>query len=326
MGHISGTSNWRIRWLPDEDGGARITRAWTCDEKAALPDRIDGRPVTALARHALAADEREEPGEALEIRSGRASAGAEWNNRHLRELTLPPCLETIGDYCFLNCAALLKLTLSDSVTRWGGAVFMNCRALHDITLLREGEQGVSLAYLCDELPRELDVLILGPGEHRARLLFPEYQELYEENGPAHHFDYQIEGAGYPYHHVFVRKRLTYRDYDALFRVYRGMEGNEETAVTLAWYRLRYPEELGAQARESYLAYLKPRTGALLTRLADAGQAADIHALAALVPLEEADLAAACDAARAGGRTEALALLLELRHRGAPKSRIKRYEL
>jgi len=62
------------------------------------------------------------------------------------------------------------------------------------------EQGESLAYFADELSRELDVTIVMPDGETARLIFPEYREIYEENCPAHHFDYNISGAGYPYHY------------------------------------------------------------------------------------------------------------------------------
>ena len=43
-------------------------------------------------------------------------------------------------------------------------------------------------------------------------IIPEYFEDYEENCPAHHFDYTIYGAGYPYHHVFREGELYFRDY------------------------------------------------------------------------------------------------------------------
>ncbi|MFR3921148.1 MAG: hypothetical protein ACLTYN_03405 [Dysosmobacter welbionis] len=73
-----------------------------------------------------------------------------------------------------------------------------------------------------------------------RLLFPEYREVYEENCPAHHFDYNIFGAGYPYHHSFRRKRLDLRTYDELWSGFLGMEHDEDCAVRLAFWRLRYP--------------------------------------------------------------------------------------
>ena len=109
-----------------------------------------------------------------------------------------------------------------------------------------GDQGEALAWFAGELSRELDVTVYGP-EGAARLLFPEYTELYEENCPAHHFDYFISGAGYPYHHCFRQKRLSLKEYDALWRDFLGMEHDEAAALRLAWRRLRWPADLGETA-------------------------------------------------------------------------------
>ena len=90
----------------------------------------------------------------------------------------------------------------------------------------------------------------------ARLLIPEFLEVYEENCPAHHFDYNIYGAGYPYHHCFHQKKLSYKVYDGLWRAFLGMEHEEDAALRLAWWRLRYPVGLSERAEASYLDYLR----------------------------------------------------------------------
>ena len=124
-----------------------------------------------------------------------------------------------------------------------------------------GEQGDALAYFADELPWELDVDHRGAaGGTVLRLIFPEYREIYEENCPAHHFDYNISGAGYPYHHSFRNKRLDLRTYDELWPGFLGMEHETESAVRLAFWRLRYPAELSPRAEERYLTYLRAHAG------------------------------------------------------------------
>ena len=114
-----------------------------------------------------------------------------------------------------------------------------------------GEQGDTLAWFADELPWELDVTVEETDGTVFRLLFPEYREVYEENCPAHHFDYNIFGAGYPYHHSFRRKRLDLRTYDELWSGFLGMEHDEDCAVRLAFWRLRYPVELTPRAEGQY---------------------------------------------------------------------------
>ena len=84
---------------------------------------------------------------------------------------------------------------------------MNCRRLDSFQVDCTGQEGGLLAYFAGELPGELDITLRRGGEPFARLIFPEYVEVYEENCPAHHFDYNIYGAGYGYHHCFYQKKL-----------------------------------------------------------------------------------------------------------------------
>ena len=239
METVSGVNNWKLV-IRREAAGVTLLRAVTCDERAALPEELFGLPVTALGDHALAPTAGEAEGEAVQVTCGPVAADAEWNNRNLRELTLPPALRRVGDYALMNCVGLKTLRLWDGVTFWGGGALMNCRALDTFHLTRTGEQGESLAYFADELSRELDVTITEPDGQTVRLLFPEYMEVYEENCPAHHFDYNIYGAGYPYHHCFRQKKLTMKEYDGLWRSYLGMEHDDGAALRLAWWRLRDP--------------------------------------------------------------------------------------
>ena len=177
METVSGVNNWKLV-IRREAAGVTLLRAVTCDERAALPEELFGLPVTALGDHALAPTAGEAEGEAVQVTCGPVAADAEWNNRNLRELTLPPALRRVGDYALMNCVGLKTLRLWDGVTFWGGGALMNCRTLDTFHLTRTGEQGESLAYFADELSRELDVTITEPDGQTVRLLFPEYMEVY----------------------------------------------------------------------------------------------------------------------------------------------------
>ncbi|WP_295583129.1 hypothetical protein, partial [uncultured Oscillibacter sp.] len=263
---VSGVNNWKLVVRREAEGVA-ILRAVTCDASAALPDSLFGLPVTALGDHALAPGAGTAEGEAVELICGPPDGGAAWDNRGLLELALPRFLRRVGDYALLNCGGLHTLRLHDGIRFWSGGALMNCRSLHRFHLTRTGaEQGESLAYFNDELSRELDVMVVDTAGRTARLLFPEFVEAYEENCPAHHFDYNIYGAGYPYHHCFRQKRLDLKTYDGLWRTFLGMEHDEETALRLAWYRLRYPVELTEKAAAGYLGYLKSRAEAAVAWL------------------------------------------------------------
>ena len=315
---ISGTNNWQLTmWRT----GASVTilRAVTCDICAALPDTLFGLPVTTLSDHALAPDAASLAGEKVLITCGTPQR--EWSNRNLRELTLPSMLTSVGDYALFNCRSLQTLCLHDSVSRWGGGVLMNCRSLEHIELTRSsGAQGESLAYFADELSRELDVSLFEVDGSETRLIFPEYIEDFEENGPAHHFDYTIYGAGHPYHHVFRGKALYLTDYDALWERFLSAAHEDRAALRLAWYRLRYPRDLSAWASAQYEAYLRAHADETLRFVLEQRDIAGLGQL--LDRLDGVPLGTALSFAREEHMTEATALLLERQHRsrnGAGKS-------
>lgn len=321
---ISGANNWRLT-VRRCGGGIEILRAVTCDAAAALPETVLDLPVTALGPHALSGGDRTAAGEEVHITCGMAPREG-WDNRSLRALTLPRTLLRVGDYAFLNCAALEELRLWDGIAFWGGAALMNCRSLDTFHLTRVGtEQGESLAYFADELSRELDVTIVTPGGQTARLIFPEFREIYEENCPAHHFDYNIAGAGYPYHYCFRHKKLRMKDFDALWEAYLAMEHEEGTALRLAWWRLRCPAELEQEARQRYTDYLRAHGAEAAAWLLEQRDGEGLAFLLRTAELSQEALAQSCELARRLGQTEAVALLLEAQRRRRPAAR-KRFEL
>lgn len=330
METVSGASNWRLV-LRRENGGIAVLRAGTPDARAVLPDHLLGLPVTALGDRALAPERQGErplpPGaEAVLVTCGPAEG--DWDNRRLRDLALPGTLRAVGDYALLNCAALEVLRMWDGVLRWGGGALMNCRELDTLHLTRTGpDQGEALAWFAGELSRELDVTLYGPGgEETARLLFPEYTELYEENCPAHHFDYSISGAGYPYHHCFRQKKLDLKEYDALWPDFLGMEHEEEAALRLAWYRLRRPAGLLETAAERYRTYLRSHAAGALRLLLARERGDGLALLLETVSPDREALSAACALARERGDTASVALLLEERRRRFPEGLEKSFAL
>lgn len=330
MDPISGVSNWKLL-LRREADGVVILRAGTPDVRAILPERLFGLPVKALGDRALAPErQREAPlpaGTETVLIAGVPPEGeADWDNRRLRDLTLPESLETMGDYALLNCSALKVLRMSDGISHWGGGALMNCRSLDTLRLTRTGpDQGEALAWFAGELSRELDVTVYGPGGETVRLLFPEYTELYEENCPAHHFDYFISGAGYPYHHCFRQKRLSLKEYDALWRDFLGMEHDESAALRLAWRRLRWPVDL-RDAAAGYRAYLREHAGDALRLLLEEENGDGLPLLLELTEPDREALSAACALAREKEATAALAALLEELHRRFPAGLEKSFTL
>ena len=346
METISGAGNWNLTIQMEEDG-VTLLRCHTPDERAVLPETVWGLPVIALGDRALSPDTGGQTGDStvadsitpdsitagenkrgarqLQITCGPAGA-AEWNNARLRDLTLPRTLRRVGNYALYNCRALQTIRLFDSVQIWGNGVLMNCRELDSIQISRNGQSGAgsgenghwsggaetgdngTTAYFAGELNRELDISVLSSDQLLLRLIFPEYRESYEENCPAHHFDYVIEGAGYPYHHCFHQRRLNLLEYDNLWTKSRDLE--PMTAIRLAYWRLRCPMELRPEAAERYRAFLRSYlSDAAAWRIADR-DVSGLRFLLREIPPERETLARCLSLAREQGLTEAVALLLE----------------
>lgn len=325
METVSGVNNWKLVIRREAEG---VTILWgaTCDARAALPEELFGLPVTALGDHALTPGRRIPGGETVLVTCGPAAADAVWDNDCLEDLRLPDSLTWVADYAFFNCRKLKTLRLRDTVHHWGGGALMNCRSLDTFHVTCTGQEGELLAYFADELPRELEVTLYRADGETVRLIFPEYVEIYEENCPAHHFDYNIYGAGYSYHHCFYQKKLNVKTYDELWRPMLGMEHDEDCALRLAWWRLRYPVELTEQAETDYLAYLRANVLPAARWLLAERDAAGLRFLLTHTDWSRETLAAVCDLARQADMTEALALLLEEQHKRFPNGLNKSFEL
>lgn len=323
METIQGVSNWKLTVRREADHVV-LLRAQTCDARAVLPDRLFDLPVTVLGDHALAPSASPVTGEQVHITCGREG---EWDNRNLQDLTLPAFLTDVENYALYGCRSLHTLRLHDQVDRWGGGCLMNCRELRTFHLTRVGEkQGDALAFLCGELHEELDVTIYGHDGSFFRLIFPDFSEEYEENCPNHHFDYKIYGGGYPYHNVFRNKQLFLKVYDGLWDKYLREQYDPDTALRLAYTRLRWPAELTGQSEKQYWDYLSQhREAALLWQLSQKDARGLQLLLEGLQP-EQALLHKVCDAARSTQNTEALALLLERQHKNEPKGFDKDFDL
>ncbi|MDO5444975.1 MAG: leucine-rich repeat domain-containing protein [Eubacteriales bacterium] len=324
METISGTASWQLTIQRTADS-VTILRAATCDKTAALPDSVFGLPVTCLADHAFAPSLPETEGEQVEIRHGIPSGP--FDNGSLEELFLPDTIKRIESYAFMKCRELKSLHLWDEIEYFGSDIFMNCRSLSSVEINRSSEkQGEALAYIVKGITRELDVTVRQSNGETIRLIFPEYFEKLTENEPTHFFNFTIEGGGYPYHSVFVRNRLDLNQYDSLWEKYISGPHEEETALRLAWMRLKYPAGLSGEYREKYWEYIRLRIRKALLMVLESGDIAGLQLLLDQREVQPEDLSAAADKARNEHKTEALTLLLETRHRRFSGEMRKKYDL
>ncbi len=307
-----------------EADGVTVLRAVSCDRRAVLPEELFGLPVTALADRALACGAAPVDGEEVVILGGAESE--DWDNRNITELSLPRTLRQIGDYAFMNLRSMETLRFYDTLLTTGSASFMNCRSFSRLELTRLSPvQGPALASIVRSLPQELTVTIHEGGAPLC-LVFPAYFEDFTENKPAHYFQMHIRGGGYAYHQIFRDKALAVPDFDRLWQGYLAAEHDEESALRLAYLRLRYPAELSDRAREDYAAYLRKRLGAALSHALRQRDGEGLRLLLGLGEPNGAALDAALDESRSLRYTEATAMLLEKRRQSPASGRAKKFEL
>ena len=307
------------------ESGVCILRAKTCDEKAVLPDELFGLPVTAIADRALAPGAAPLAGEEVTVVCGQAEG--EFDNRNIKELTLPRELKSVGQYAFMNCREMHTLHICDGIAEFAASALMNCRSFSRMELHRIGErQGSVLASIVLWIPKELDVTVHETDGSVMRLIFPEYTEVLVENEPTHFFNYIIESAGYPYHNVFRDKTFSVQDFDGLWSKCLSMEHDEDASMRLAWWRLRYPAGLSESARTAYINYLTAHIRQALDFSLSTKDVAGLELLLGECAPESADLEYAQARARELRFTEAVAVLLEKQHKTFSRGRQRSFEL
>lgn len=87
----------------------RITRFQGLTSRVEVPERIEGLPVTSVARKAFL------------------------SKKNLRRICLPDTVEEIGDWAFAYCDHLVEAELPRRAVRFGKAVFMECKELQRIS-------------------------------------------------------------------------------------------------------------------------------------------------------------------------------------------------
>lgn len=324
METVRGESDLLLTCREAEDGVC-VAQVRSAGGAVILPAELLGRPVTELGPHAFSPDRPETAGIAVRV-SCAGGVLRQADNRALTDVTLPRTLRRVGDYAFYNCTGLHTLRLWENGIRWGGAALMNCAELYNLFLRRTGADFGTLRYFADELTRELDVTVTDDQGGELRLIFPEYLENYEENAPAHHFDYVLTGAGYPYHHCFRGDSFSPLDFDGLWETFLRTEHDDGAALRLSWWRLRRPLGLERPAAARYLAYLAAHADAVLAWLLERRDGAGLKWFLTAARPDRAALTHACAYARDGGAADAQALVLEELHRRFPARREKSFDL
>ncbi len=276
----------------------RIDRAEESEVLVAVPEELEGLPVTELGAYVL-----------------RGSC--------VEELHLPSRLRKIGAYGFYGCEKLKKLYCYGRVLDLGTGLFAAAGNVEflDITLF-DGERSC-LKELLSELRQTLRVRIHLPDGSQARLIFPEYYEEAVENTPARILFIETHGCGHRYRYCFINREFQYRAYDEVFPHVQVQEP-EALVTELALGRLLYPCGLSSRHEDMYREYVKDHwemAGRLMVKAGKPGHGAITNLEPGLVPWlaeqfleQEWQVLALARLAQMEGDVETVSWLMDFRHR------------
>ena len=124
---------WAVYYTISE-GEAAIVRCVGDGSPLALPEAIEGCPVTSLGPDCFGAGAGASDGLRLVDAAQEAPPAPERTPGNLTRLSLPDGVRTIGARAFARCGQLARLTLPRSLTSLGARAFEQCGVLEHIEL------------------------------------------------------------------------------------------------------------------------------------------------------------------------------------------------
>ncbi|CVI65730.1 hypothetical protein BN3660_00291 [Eubacteriaceae bacterium CHKCI004] len=278
-----------ILWEPAGDG-ARILRVYGEHPVVALPETIEGRPVTEIGAYCFSRSEPHLPEQYFHFYTGEqlgnpfGQNATQPNAEHpalyeadaptgsaayghlsclsgslVEAIRLPASVTTLHNAAFYNCRKLHTLSVGPGIRSIGSDEFMNCTSLSQLILRGQDTESTGLSLLLERFEENLLVLFTPEEEDSilAALFFPEYYEWLDEISPAHLFSRSIHGEGFRMRKCFENGRVNYEKYDQCFENALKLE-SDESLCQIAFTRLRWPNGLKEEACALYEDALKAR--------------------------------------------------------------------
>mgnify|MGYP000016624406 FL=1 len=192
---------------------------------------------------------------------------------YIERVILPDGMQKIGRLCFYNCSRLSVLELPSDICDVDGDAFMNCTKLYMLVMRGSPKDKSCLKQILSQISTLVRVRwAVSDGNAIAQACFFEYDQTYDEIGPAHIFKLNMNGEGFRARQAFMDRVFVWKQYDEIFSEAIAQE-SEDDLLDMAFYRLIYAYELSKEARQQFLEYIvnhKKRLSELIIRKRDSG--------------------------------------------------------
>lgn len=200
-------------------------------EQLEIPAQLGGKRVTGLKAYAF------------------------YNERWLKEISIPDTVTFFGGHCFFDCRKLEKISLSDEVVEIEDGAFKNCENLSMLELRVRRRKCTCLKSILAESTKTIYIDISYPDGSLASVVFPRYLLDFEANVEARIINQVTFGSGLEYRECFTYEDVDYLKYDQLFYKEQHI-GETAISARLAVARLCAPYQLSAKAKLGYEAFLQ----------------------------------------------------------------------
>lgn len=255
-------------WEKKSEKEIRLFRVFGENGCIKVPSRLDGKEVSEIGDYCFS--KRRFPDKQLfytKYEDGNEQSGLfdreskitdslyELSEKYVEQVMLPDTVEKIGACAFYNCTALTELTVYPELSEVGSDVFMNCLKLRTVHMKAKLCEKTGLKQLLAQMKWQVFVSFESGGTVTAVFLYPEYDESYNEIGPAHIFELNLTGEGFRARQCFKEGVFLPESYDSIFPQ-ACVEETKEVLIPMAWNRLFYGTGLQDEARKYYEDYIK----------------------------------------------------------------------
>lgn len=244
--------NYLYVWEKLNTDGIRLLHMYGKIPKAYVCDTIENLPVTEIAPYCFTEKKKEEIKAAdIDMPSDMTSLSGQYVN----SIILPDSLVKIGGLAFYNCGNLSEIEMSAAAPDTDGDAFMNCTSLHKIVLRGDAKEKSYLKQILAQITWKIVLCWQSCGKTTARAVFLEYDQSYDEIGPAHIFKLNMTGVGFRARQSFSDRVFVWKQYDDTFIEAKALE-SEKDLLDMAFFRIKYPYELDMEAKKIYLTYVR----------------------------------------------------------------------